>query len=325
MQMLGILAGLVSAVLQSCSYIASAVFLRRHGSPRDMLFYSQAVQFLFAVPILLAFAPEGALADAHLLMANAFWLIIFTITQFSMFAAQRTVEPSKIATWLGLKIVVLAVLTTFWPINGESVSALKWLAIAITISAVWLLNQSGGMKPGWRGAFYLALLIGVSSLCDRQQVLIIGEFRKYGAGLFASSVLTLALGYATFGVFAIGYLIADWRRLLSASPHGRGERMLSAFNPSVAREVWGKLRDSFPFAAFWFSAMMCIYFCYGELGPVFGNVVQSTRSVIAVVIGILAARLFSLGVETPVSRSMWMRRLIAAALMSVGIILYSCL
>ena len=101
--------------------------------------------------------------------------------------------------------------------------------------------------------------------------------------------------------------------------------MLSAFNPVVAREVWKKLRDSFPFAAFWFSAMMCIYFCYGELGPVFGNVVQSTRSVIAVVIGILAVRLFSLGVETPVSRSMWMRRLITAALMSAGIILYSCL
>ena len=320
MQMLGILAGLVSAVLQSCSYIASAVFLRRHGSPRDMLFYSQAVQFLFAVPILFAFAPEGALADAHLLMANAFWLIIFTITQFSMFAAQRTVEPSKIATWLGLKIVVLAVLTTFWPINGESVSALKWLAIAITISAVWLLNQSGGMRPGWRGAFYLALLIGVSSLCDRQQVLIIGEFRKYGAGLFASSVLTLALGYATFGVFAIGYLIADWHRLLSASGRGRPAPLAS-----TAREVWGKMRDSVPFAAFWFSAMMCIYFCYGELGPVFGNVVQSTRSVIAVVIGMLAARLFALGVETPVSRSMWMRRFVAAALMSAGIILYSCL
>ena len=322
MQMLGILAGLVSAVLQSCSYIASAVFLRRHGSPRDMLFYSQAVQFLFAVPILFAFAPEGALADAHLLMANAFWLIIFTITQFSMFAAQRTVEPSKIATWLGLKIVVLAVLTTFWPINGESVSALKWLAIAITISAVWLLNHSGGMRPGWRGALYLALLIGVSSLCDRQQVLIIGEFRKYGSGLFASSVLTLALGYATFGVFAIGYLIADWHRLLSASARRRGGPAPLA---STAREVWGKMRDSVPFAAFWFSAMMCIYFCYGELGPVFGNVVQSTRSVIAVVIGMFAARLFALGVETPVSRLMWMRRFVAAALMSAGIILYSCL
>ena len=295
----GILAGICSAVLQSCSYIASAAYLKRHSSATGLLMHAQGVQFFFALPLLLAIMPGEAMT-ARLLAANALWLVIFTIAQFSMFAAQKTVEPSKIATWLGLKIVVLAVLTTIWPLDGEAVDAWRWTAILITISAAWVLNASGGMKPGWKGAFFLASQIVVASLCDRQQVAIIGIFRDMGAGLFKASLLTLCLGYASFGLFALAYAAREgWRRALP------------------------KMRDASPFAVLWFTAMISIYFCYGRLGPVFGNVVQSSRAIIAVAIGYLFIRLTKCRVEENVSGRLWLRRLGAAILMTAGIVMYS--
>ena len=306
MNLTGIFAGLLSAVLQSCSYVASAAFLKRHeGNAKDMLFYTQFVQALVSLPLFFALVPSEALADGRIWLSNAFWLAIFTVTQFSMFAAQRTVEPSKIATWLGLKIAVLAVLTTIWPLNGETVAAGQWFAIAITIGATFVLNASGGMRPGWRGGFHLATFILIASLCDRQQVVIMTEFQAHGASLLTSALLTLSLGYWTFGIAALGYILV---RVF------RGEKT------SVAVV---KLRDSSPFAFFWFTAMISIYCCYGELGPVFGNVVQSTRAVIAVLVSLLACRLFRLGVEQPVSRAKWALRFVAAALMTTGIVLYS--
>ena len=306
MNLLGIAAGLLSAILQSCGYVASALFLKRHdGNARDMLAYTQFVQALVSLPLFFALVPTEALSDAKIWSSNFYWLAIFTITQFSMFYAQKTVEPSKIATWLGLKIAVLALLTTFWPLNGETVCLWQWLAIAITIGAVFILNFSGGMNPGRKGALSLAAFILIASLCDRQQVVIMTEFQAHGATMLTSALLTLSLGYWTFGLAALGYIVVKLFR---------GERLKAA---SV------KLRDSSPFAFFWYSAMISIYFCYGELGPVFGNVVQSTRAVISVGIAFLACRLLKIGAEQNVSAALWLRRLLAAALMTGGIILYS--
>ena len=309
MHILGIFAGLASAVLQSCAYVSSAVFLKRHrGNAKDMLAFTQLVQALWSVPILIAVAPAESLLDGAILRSNLYWLAIFTVTQFAMFYAQRTVEPSKIATWLGLKIGVLAILTSIWPLNGEVVRSLQWAAILVTISAAWLLNGSGGLRPGKRGAMALAFFIVVASLCDREQVFIMTAFqRSYGIGMFQSALATLSLGYVSFGAIAATYIGVKIAR-------GESVRLAAM-----------KLRDSSPFAFFWFTAMISIYFCYGELGPVFGNVVQSTRAVISVSVGYLAFRFLRLGVELPVSPALWLRRLAAAALMTLGIVAYSLL
>lgn len=305
MMVFGILAGLASAILQSCSYVASALFLRRHANPREMLFYSQGVQALFALPLFFLLVPHEALVAPEIWRANALWLVMFTVTQLSMFQSQERVEPSKIATWMGLKIVVLAVLALFWPLNGETVCGWQWLAISLMLTAVVGLNFSGGMNPGWKGGAWLTVFIVTACLCDRQQVIIINLFRNHGASMFTGALLTLALGYMTFGVASVGFTL--WQV-------GRGDRLSLA----VRRFV-----DSSPFAFFWFSAMMCIYFCYGELGPVFGNVVQSTRALIAVLVSLLACKFIKDRFEAPVSRAMWIRRACAALLMTSGIILYS--
>ena len=301
----GIAAGIGSAILQSCSYVASAAYLKRRAKPFEMLMYSQGFQFFFALALLVWLSPWKMLGDSAILRANALWLVIFTIAQFSMFAAQRFVEPSKIATWLGLKIVVLALLAVFWPIGDGSLGPVHWIAIGITVAAAWLLNASGGLKTGWKGGLFLASQIIVASFCDRQQVHIMQLFQTHGSTMFQSALLTLSLGYFSFGIAAIGW--SAWN--IARSKASRG-----AFKDAV----W-----ALPFALFWFTAMICIYFCYGELGPVFGNVVQSTRAVIAVGIGYLAFKLLPVKVEATASLSMWLRRLAAAILMTLGIILYN--
>lgn len=305
MMFLGIAAGILSAILQSCSYVASALFLKRHANPREMLFYSQAVQAIFALPLFLLLMPASAWHDMELWRANTIWLGMFCVTQLSMFQTQEHVEPSKLATWLGLKIAVLAVLAVICPVNGESVCAMQWVAIALMLVAVRAINATGGMNPGWRGGLWIAVFVVVASFCDREQVIIMSIFMRHGLSLFASSLLTLALGYLCFGAASAGFFV--WRAWQGESP----------------RQMAQKLRDATPFATFWFTAMMAIYFCYGELGPVFGNVVQSTRAIIAVCVAFIAGRLLSARVEEEVSRTLWLRRAAAAALMTFGIVLYS--
>ena len=99
MMLFGILAGLASAVLQSCSYVASALFLKRHGNPREMLFYSQGVQALFALPLFFLLVPAGALSDSGIWLAHLYWLAIFSVTQLSMsFRRTRATSAALIST-----------------------------------------------------------------------------------------------------------------------------------------------------------------------------------------------------------------------------------
>ena len=68
--------------------------------------------------------------------------------------------------------------------------------------------------------------------------------------------------------------------------------------------------------------MAGLYICFGLIGVVFGNIVQSTRGLFSIVIGASLAHAGWHGLETQVDRRTLTRRLLAAALMTAAIALY---
>jgi hypothetical protein len=65
--------------------------------------------------------------------------------------------------------------------------------------------------------------------------------------------------------------------------------------------------------------MILLYVCFGIIGPVYGNVIQSTRGLMSVALGAWLAHLGFRRLETRVSRRTLVLRFLAAGLMCVAI------
>jgi hypothetical protein len=76
------------------------------------------------------------------------------------------------------------------------------------------------------------------------------------------------------------------------------------------------------YGATWLMGMAGLYTCFGIVGVIFGNILQSTRGMLSIAIGAAVARAGWHGLETRVDRRTLTRRLLAAALMTAAIALY---
>ena len=81
--------------------------------------------------------------------------------------------------------------------------------------------------------------------------------------------------------------------------------------------------DAVPFALCWFAAMIFLFACFASLGTVFGNIVQATRGLMSVLIGLILVRMGFLHLEGQVSVAIFLRRCAAAAMMLLAIILFA--
>jgi hypothetical protein len=68
---------------------------------------------------------------------------------------------------------------------------------------------------------------------------------------------------------------------------------------------------------------MCLFACFGLIGVVHGNIVQSTRGLISIGIGYLLARAGHAHIEERVSRATMLRRVVAGVLMLLAVALFT--
>ena len=119
-------------------------------------------------------------------------------------------------------------------------------------------------------------------------------------GLFGRSVFALAVIYAVSGAAALA--------LMPAVPRFSGRD-------------W--LRHALPYAAVWFGAMVVLFACFASCGLVLGNIVQSLRGLVSVVLGWLVARSGRTDLEEKVPAGTVARRVLAALLVVAAVALYA--
>jgi uncharacterized membrane protein len=295
MQLHGILLGLGAAFFQSLSYVGSRRFMVHHpdGAWR-LLVWGHLIMGAMSL-MLLPFGWSAEMPPPRNYLpavcgAGGFYLA----GQAGFFLLIRRTEASCIAPLLALKIVILAAIAVVF--LHQPLSLFQWLAAGLCVAAAFLLTQAGtAMSPG---AISLLLFVCLGySLSDLSIAAMVRGLRPLS--LARASVLGVWLTYLLCGLGALLFIPA-----------------------TLARRQPGEIRRAVPFAAAWFISMMLLYGCFATVGPVFGNILQSTRGLMSIVLGVLLAHAGYLRIEGKITRRVLAQRVAAAFLMCVAVWLF---
>ena len=302
---IGVITGLLAAFFSALSYLVSRHHVLSHpelegegGGPR-LIVQSHVLMGLACIPAcLLLWPPGGGPAAASYLPPACLCAIAYLIGQNCFFTALREVPASRLAPLLGLKIAMLAGIVAL--VLGPPLGGRQWAAVALSVVAALALQRGDDRLP----ARALGLIL-VACLCfaiaDLAIVSLIGRLAGGNAepmGRFHAGVLAMAITYVACGAI-----------LLPAAPR-MWPRSGGGWLPAVQ------------YSLVWLLAMIALYACLGQVGAVFGNILQSTRGVMSVVIGAALAHAGWHDLEEQVDRATLLKRIAAAMLMTAAIALW---
>jgi hypothetical protein len=294
--LIGIILGLAAAVAQSLSYIFSRLYVMRHpGAFLRLMVLGHLVMgalSLAMLPLLpLDHLPPLKQYVWPLVGASGFYLL----GQAGLFYVLRHVEASRISPLLGLKIAMLAIITAAFLRDGPAPTPLQWLAVGLSVAAAFALNSTGGKLPALivGGLLFTCLTYSMSDISIR---CLIHGLGGSGVGVV---LVAVAFCYLLCGVAALAALPL-------AGAHQRGDWRLAV-----------------PWAVSWLGAMLLLFGCFQAVDVVYGNILQSTRGLISMVLGAGLAGAGMVHIEKKVSRGVFWRRMAAALLMSAAIALYA--
>ena len=215
-----------------------------------------------------------------------------------MFFIQRRIDASQVVPLLGLKLPVLAVISLAG--MGESFSFWQFTAIALTVIATFMLNNAGRRIP----VLYL-LAVLMTCVCYSMSDIFLNITTSRIAQDTGISLVSAA-AVNTFLTYGIAGIAGALMICLNKSMRG-----------------WRKFLNSAPYGVMWVISIVFLCACFVRLGTVNGNIVQSTRSIFAILAAPLLVWLGVSGVETRVSWKITLRRLVAAFLMIAAVALYN--
>ncbi|WP_106475901.1 hypothetical protein [Phytohalomonas tamaricis] len=293
MATIAVITGLLGALCQAMYYYMAAHVRLKHGlSSRAMLVFSHILMGLASfVGLILLWTPDAApLMDfiGPLSAATGFYLL----GQAALFAALRRDVASRVSPLLGLKVVSLALITTFFA--SEVLSTLQWLAVAACGGGAVAMSLAGGMlRPKALGWLVLAVL-GYSGA----DLGVVGLTRNLGVPGMHGVLLAVCIVYFTNGLIVL--------------PVGA----------SLKKSAWKKVLATWPLAVTWFGSMMLLFVTFAQLGAVHANILQSARGVLSIAVAVVATRL-GLGLTDTLQRGkLFYQRLVCALVMTIAIIVF---
>jgi drug/metabolite transporter (DMT)-like permease len=301
MTIIGIMCGLTAAFFMSLAFVFSSRAMRLCPALGSLGLLARAhiLMGLLSVVGLCFFWVPGVLSKFYYWFPITWYGVMFYLLgQGCLFMAQRTVDPSRLVPLLGLKLIALALFNALL-LRLEAYAWTQLLAIACTILSAFMLNNAGRKIPFASLLWVLLACCGysLSDICIKLQVERVGEL---GTGsLVEQSLLSACLSYTICGI--IGTLILPW----------------------LARQPAKAWRLATPFALTWMVGIVFLFACFEQIGTVNGNIVQSTRSIWAVLIGVVLARTGQTYLEEKTSWDVFFRRLFAALLLMLAIFLYN--
>jgi drug/metabolite transporter (DMT)-like permease len=299
--MTGIISGLLSAIFLALAYVFSGVAVRhcRQAGPVTILALAHVMMGLLSlVGLAFMWTPLVWTALPDYIGPLVGVMFFYLCGQGGLLCAQKTIDSSRIVPLLGLKLVVLALLNLLI-LRTESYGALQWLGIALTLLSAALLNRAGRRIP-LRGLLLVVWTCVGYALSDTYIVQLVPQFHAHGMeGLIRPSLLSAFLAYILCGIVSLAML---------------------PFLPRQPLAVWKKVS---PFAFFWLLAILFLFTCFADLGTVNGNIIQSTRGLLAIGLGAMLAKAGYTELEERVDAAVMARRVLAGVLMVLAIVCYN--
>ncbi|HEY4329064.1 MAG TPA: hypothetical protein VGN88_04955 [Phycisphaerae bacterium] len=306
----GLASGLGAAFFQSLSFLGNRYFAHSRGAQasRQLLVLAHIWMGIFSAVLLAIMWPGGAgwewiwKVREPLLQMTFFYLI----GQMGITLALRHAEPSRVSPLMGLKTIFLAGLSTFLPqpqltqaSQAVGLTGLQWAGVGLSLVAAIALNYAGTKLR--KHAIWAILLACTSfAFADWNIARTNVALKAVLPGLSTVAISFLNVGLCYFLAGVVGWAAAPWY----GSRKGRD---------------WA---DAVPFAAAWFAGMLCLYWCYAEVGPLLGVILQSTRGLMSILMGSLLVYWGHLHLEPINSRKVFIRRFAAGALMCLSVTLY---
>ena len=172
----GILGGFLSAMLQSGSYVFSRVFIQKHGSAFALVVFSQLIMGIFGavtIPLMMPFTHYPLTWRFFGLMVLC--VLSFVTGQYGFFQTLREMEASRLSSLLGLKIIILAMVSML--VTRLPLHFLQWIAIILCSVGAIGMNFTGG-RITWKGALWLGFMLLTYSICDLIEAELILEMRR---------------------------------------------------------------------------------------------------------------------------------------------------
>ena len=291
---LGVSGGLLAALMQSCAYLCGRRYLARYNNSTELTFCSLAITGIAA----LMMAPF-VLQTENLFSWRMLLFILMTDAglvagHWGFFSAQKYIESSRIASLMGLKVLIVVLLAIV--LLHEKFTLLQYTAMLGTVAAGVLINYSQG-KLQWQGMGYLAVTLVGYAFSDLGIQLVVGEIGSGGP---------ITKG---FSGFVTNYGPVGLAALLCLKPL------------KIDRK---KFATALPQGICWIMSMLGLYVSFGLLGAAFGNVLQASRGIISLILGIIISY-FAVNNpdEEKQSAVVWLRKAAAALLMFGAITLYA--
>ncbi len=291
----GVLFGLCAAFFQSGSYLFSKRYVTRyqHGS-LSLLAAGHCIMGLFACALLAFFLPRGLPPLSSVALPLGCGVASYLVGQAAFFLSLRRADASRVSPLLGLKIIILAAVSV--SLLRQHFGVLQWIGIAVSLGSAYMLGSSGSRLSlsGWAFVGAACFFYSVSDLCMKELII-----RFSSLGLFSASLVSACLCYALAGIAAA---------------------CLLPFVNARSKEQW---KAALPFAVFWFVGILFLFGCFGCIGVVFGNIVQSTRGIMSLAMGWVVARLGHEHIEKRITARVFGVRIAAGCLMVAAIALFN--
>lgn len=283
------------AVFQSLSYLCCRAFMKKHdGDFLKLLCLSHIIMGVVSLPVIVFMRPVEMPAVSGYIVSLLACVGFYLIGQIFFFAAIAHSEPSRVSPILGLKVLMLAVINAAF--LGATFSAAKWIAVGLSTAAIFLLSSTGG-KMDRRALVFAVLACTGYCFSDLNIKILVDKFSFMG--VFGRAILTGSMCYALCGLAGAVALVFC---------RGRTDR-----------DTW---LYALPFSVLWFISMIFLFSCFSLVGVVFGNILQSTRGLISVVLGFAIAHIGFEDWEAKVTKKVFLQRLLAALLMTGAVGLF---
>ena len=315
----GILFGFGSALGSSLAYLASRRYTVRHAEgeaqqprwlgPLRLMVTTHVMLGIVCGGAYLTIRPAGEQQPSDwswALTTSVFVALFYLIANLVLFFVLQRTEASRIAPLLGFKVVLLAFVTQF--ILKDPLVTQQWAAVLLATAAAWVLGSSGERLP-WT----IIVLTVLACACYVSSDTFIGQMvpawmpggvdyeaakTEDPVGVMTAALQGMALSYVWCGLVAVVFLpiAKPWRAI-----------------------HW---KQSAPYAGAWLFAMVCLYSCFALTNIVLGTILQSTRGLMSIFIGVLIYKLGHHHIESHAPLKVVIQRAIAAALMIGAIALY---
>ena len=292
---LGICLGVIGALFQSVSYLFSRMCMMKTAmTPLRFLVLSHFTIAIFSAVLLLCVG-EFSLPEGYgwllYLIGGA---VAYFGGQLSLIQALKKADPSRVSALLGLKVPVLA-LVSFLAM-GSVYHYLQWVAIIMVLASAFFLSRAGG-RLAKKDLMWIFLATLGYSISDIGATGLVKAFINEGA--VRGPIIAVCFCYLLCGMITVVFILRD------QAPSKRD------------------IVQVLPYSITWFSSFLFLFASFASVGFVVGNIAQSSRGIISIILGLIITAVGLTKLEEKISNSVFLKRLMAGLVMLFAIGVFS--